>query len=576
VSGQAPGGATDGTPAEVTTLPVPSADLDAAVRRVLGEGARLRESQRDALDGLRQRDTLLVARSGAGKTAVYAISTLLTGRLSIVVSPLLALQRDQVTALREAGLRAEAVSSARTARQQRQALELAAAGELDVLLLAPEQLVRSAVIDELVSADVGLVVVDEAHCVAEWGHDFRPDYLQIGAAVERLGGPRVLAMTATASPHVRDEIVQRLGMHDPRVLVHDADRPNIWLGAHHAATEQERDQRVVAWVLEQEGAGIVYGRTRTHVEALAQALADAGTPALVYHAGLKAADRSAAQDAFLRGDAHLVVATSAFGMGVDRLDVRFVVHAGPSPSLDAYYQEVGRAGRDEEPAQALLFTRPDDFGLNHYLRSGGGPRPESVRTVLRELGRSPATREELLRRSGLTARTLSRVLGALLGVEAVRQEGELLHAGELSAAKAVRAVTERRERLQEIDTTRVELVRTYADATDCRRRLLLELLGEAHPQRCGRCDNCEQGTSLDVADAPVRTGEHVEHAQFGPGVVSVVEAERVTVLFDERGYVTLDTAIALDSGILRVVPGGGGATVGAATSERANAEAGAA
>ncbi|WP_258726485.1 RecQ family ATP-dependent DNA helicase [Cellulomonas sp. NS3] len=569
--------ATDDTHAAVTPLPLPSADLDAAVQRVLGEGARLRESQRDALEGLRDRDTLLVARSGAGKTAVYAISTLLTGRLSVVVSPLLALQRDQVTALREAGLRAEAVSSARTARQQRQALELAVAGELDVLLLAPEQLVRSAVIDELVTADVGLVVVDEAHCVAEWGHDFRPDYLQIGAAVERLGRPRVLAMTATASPHVRDEIVERLAMHEPRVLVHDADRPNIWLGAHHAATESERDQRVVAWVLEQEGAGIVYGRTRSHVESLAAALADAGAPALVYHAGLRAADRAAAQDAFLRGDADLVVATSAFGMGVDRLDVRFVVHAGPSPSLDAYYQEVGRAGRDEEPATAVLFARPDDFGLNHYLRSGGGPKPETVRKVLRELAHEPATRDELVERTGLTTRTLSRVLGALLGVEAVRQDGDRLHAGELTPAKALKAVTARRERLQEIDTTRVELVRTYADATDCRRRLLLELLGEAHPQQCGRCDNCEQGTSLDVDEARLRTGEHVEHTEFGAGVVSVVEAERVTVLFEERGYVTLDTAIALDSGILVVAAGAsGGPVVGDAMSEPPTAEAGAA
>lgn len=538
--------------------PVTATGLDDAVRRVLGPDAELREAQRDALAGLADHDTLLVARSGAGKTAVYAIATLLSGRLTVVVSPLLALQRDQVDGLREAGLRAEAVSSARGAGAQRAALERAAARELDVLVLGPEQLVRRPVVEALDRAEVGLVVVDEAHCVSEWGHDFRPDYVHVAGTVARLGHPRVLALTATASPQVRAEVVERLGMTEPRVLVHDADRPNIWLGAHHAATPRERDDRAVALVAglaAEGGAGLVYARTRSHVEELAAALAAAGLPSLAYHAGLPGKERAHVERAFLSGAHDLVVATSAFGMGIDRADVRFVVHAGPPTSLDAYYQEVGRAGRDGGPARALLVSRPDDFGLNQYLRSGGVPRRATLETVLgavRDLQDDPAADQQaLIAASGLGARTVSRALGVLIDTGAVLREGSALRASGLSAQAAAKAAGARQEERAVVERSRVEVVRTYADTTDCRRRLLLELLGEQHPRRCGACDSCDAGTSVEVEDAPLRPGQPVEHAEWGAGEVSVVEEDRVTVFFADRGYVTLDTAVAWGSGLLR-------------------------
>ncbi|WP_129337382.1 RecQ family ATP-dependent DNA helicase [Cellulomonas endophytica] len=532
--------------------------LDAAVERVLGPGAELRPAQRDALGGLVDRDTVLVARSGAGKTAVYAIGTLVSGRATVVVSPLVALQRDQVRALGEAGVRAASVSSSVTPKQSREALEAVGTGDLDVLLLAPEQLQRDVVVEALAAADVGLVVVDEAHCVSEWGHDFRPDYLLLRPALERLGRPRVLAMTATASPRVREEVAERLGMVDPRVLVHDADRPNIWLGGRPASGADERDKAVVEEVLAAEGAGIVYARTRRHVEELAERLAREGLDALVYHAGLPDRRRSQVQDAFLGGEADLVVATSAFGMGVDRPDVRWVVHAGPPPSLDAYYQEIGRAGRDEAPARAVVVHRPDDFGLNHYLRSGTGSRPATVRAVLAALpavGGEPVDREALGRGAGMSARTAARALTALLGVGAAVAQGEgYLRGDDRSADAVLRAVREQREREHELELSRVELVRTYTDTLDCRRRLLLELLGEERRDPCGRCDSCDRGTSQEVTeDARVRPGQRVHHEEFGEGAVTVVEQDRVTVLFDEKGYVTLDTRLALDLGVLELV-----------------------
>ncbi|WP_034623425.1 RecQ family ATP-dependent DNA helicase [Cellulomonas sp. URHE0023] len=530
-----------------------STTLDDAARRVLGTGERLRDIQSDALRSLGSHDTLLVARSGAGKTAVYAVATLLTGRLTVVVSPLLSLQRDQVEALHHAGLRTASVSSARSPAQRRTALADARSGALDALLLAPEQLVRAEVVEALTQADVGLVVVDEAHCVSEWGHDFRPDYLAIAQTVRRLGRPRVLAMTATASPRVREEIVDRLGMTDARVLVGDADRPNIWLGVRHCATAGDRDDLVVRTVLDDHGPTVVYARTRGHVEALAGALTAAGRRSDAYHAGLGARQRAQAQDAFLSGRTDLLVATSAFGMGVDRADIRLVVHAGLPPSLDSYYQEVGRAGRDQEPARAVAAVLPGEVGLNRFLVSTAGPRPASVRAVLRAVRDGARDRAQVAAATGLGSRTVSRTIGALVEVGAVQDTGHGLVPGPLDDTEALRSLRERRDRLRALDGSRVEMVQTYADSSDCRRRLLLELLGERHPDRCGACDSCDAGTSLDVVVSRLIGGQRVVHAQWGPGTVSAVEAERVTVLFEDRGYVTLDTEIALDSGLL--VPG---------------------
>ncbi|MCM0638565.1 RecQ family ATP-dependent DNA helicase [Cellulomonas wangsupingiae] len=524
--------------------------LEEAVHRVLGEGTALRQAQRDALAGLDGHDTLLVARTGAGKTAVYAIATLVAARLTVVVSPLIALQRDQERALRESGLRVASVSSARTARQQREAITAAASGRLDVLLLGPEQLQREGVLTALTDADVGLVVVDEAHCVAEWGHDFRPDYLLVGAATRRLGAPRILALTATASTHVRDEIVRRLGMREPRVLVHDADRPNIWLGARPAASDDERDATVRALVAEEPGAVIVYARTRAHCERLAERLADV-RPATVYHAGLPADERAATQDRFLSGRTDLVVATSAFGMGIDRPDVRLVVHAGAPTTLDQYYQEVGRAGRDGEPARALVVHRAEDHALARYQRAGGGPRPSTLTRVLEALAEGPGDQAVLARRAGLARRTVARAVAALERVGAVRLvDGRTALVEGADPHAALVEVHDEAARRARLEASRVELVRSYTDTTDCRRRLLLELLGEERTEPCGRCDSCDAGTSLAVAPQRVRPGQEVRHREFGPGTVSVVEPERVTVLFEERGYVTLDTQIALDSELL--------------------------
>lgn len=534
--------------------------LEDAVGGVLGAGTGLREVQARALRGLAASDTLLVARSGAGKSAVYQVAGTLLGGLTLVLSPLIALQRDQIASLRAGGRRAEVLNSTLGAAQQREVLQRAAEGALDVLLLAPEQLVREETAEALSTARVRLVVVDEAHCVSDWGHDFRPDFLQIGPATARLGGPRVLALTATASPSVRRDVVERLGLRDAVVVVDDVDRPNIHLAARACADRGTRDAAVVDEVVSAAeggcGAAVVYVQTRAEVAAVADSLERRGLAPARYHGGLSPEERYVVADLFLDGTIDLVVATSAFGMGVDRADVRLVVHAGPPPSLDAYYQEIGRAGRDGRPARALLVHGGGDSSLGRFYASGGGPRPATLRAVVRALREAVPgglSRGELAQRADVSSRTLARALGALtqLGVVAAGGGGRTRWVGgDETGPQVVARVADERESRRRLDRSAVEMVERYAGTDDCRRRLLLELLGEEHPERCGACDSCDAGTSREVEDVRYRTGQRVQHAVFGEGVVASVESGALTVLFEDKGYRTLGTELVEEHHLL--------------------------
>src|SRR4051812_34302526 len=312
--------------------------------------------------------------TGAGKSAIYQIAGLLTPGATLVVSPLIALQRDQVEGLNDvsAGGAAQLNSSlSRSVREE--ALHELHEGALEFLFLAPEQLARADVLDELAVADVSLFVVDEAHCVSEWGHDFRPEYLRLGAAIQTLGRPPVLALTATAAPPVRDEIVTRLGLRAPVVLIRGFDRPNLRFSVERFHGEQgaERKRRaLVERISSSGGPGIVYVSTRREAEELASELCSSSLRAASYHAGMKSSERDDVQERFMDGELEVVVATTAFGMGIDKADVRWVFHAEVAESLDAYYQEAGRAGRDGERADIVLFYRTEDVGLKRFFAGG--------------------------------------------------------------------------------------------------------------------------------------------------------------------------------------------------------------
>jgi ATP-dependent DNA helicase RecQ len=525
------------------------------------------------------RDTLAVLPSGAGKTAVYQVAGELLDGPVVVVSPLIALQRDQLERLEELGDSvgsAAQLNSTLSTGDQRDVLEGIAEGTVRYVFLAPEQLAKVEVVEAIRDAEPALFVVDEAHCVSAWGHDFRPDYLRLGGVIEQLGHPTVLALTATAAPPVRAEIVERLEMRDAEIVVAGFDRPEIRLEVDHHPDAHAKRQGVIDRVLAEVGAGrapgIVYSATRRGTEDLTEALEERGLRVRAYHAGLKKSEREETQQAFMDDELDVVVATTAFGMGIDKPDTRFVVHAEPADSLDSYYQEIGRCGRDGQPALAVLVYRQEDLGLRRFF-AAGAPGEEELQQVAGLVAAAPAAGLEdgvdvkaLREETGRGATPLARDLNLLEQVSALvlDEEGAAHPAAEgpdpAEAAHAARELAEHHER---VDQSRVEMMRGYAETTQCRRQFLLGYFGEQLDEPCGNCDNDTaaeaNGTPPEPAapeDTPFPVETPVEHAEWGPGIVMRVEDDRFVVLFDEVGYKTLATAAVVEHGLLRTRPGG--------------------
>ncbi len=536
---------------------MPKLSLDALARDAFGyEG--LYPPQREAIEAaVGGRDTLVVMPTGSGKSAIYQVAGLALEGPTVVVSPLIALQRDQLEALEEAAAPAAvALNSTLRASERRDALESLARDRLEFLLLAPEQLANDEVLEQIREAGPSLFVVDEAHCISEWGHDFRPDYLRLGAVVEELGRPTVLALTATASPPVRAEIVERLRMREPLVVVRGFDRPNLRLAVEDFAEDDAKREAVVAAVAGEEKPGIVYAATRARAEELAHEFAAAGVEAVAYHGGMKKDEREEAQERFMADELDAIVATTAFGMGVDKPNVRFVFHLDVSDSVDWYYQEIGRGGRDGAPASAVLFYRPEDLGLRRFFAGAGNVDVDEVAEVaeaVRELD-APAEPADLREETGLSQTKVTTALSRLEEVGAV----EVLTSGEVVAAddaeaSAVDDAAAAQERRREFDRSRVEMIRGYAELRDCRRAYLLNYFGEPFEAPCGHCDNCERGVAAEAGAEPFPLGARVRHERWGDGAVQRYEGEKMVVLFDEVGYKTLGVELVVDGGLLREV-----------------------
>jgi ATP-dependent DNA helicase RecQ len=531
--------------------------VDRTARATLGY-ERLRPGQKEAivavLDG---RDALVVMPTGAGKSAIYQIAGALIPGATVVVSPLIALQRDQVEATAEedvggAGL----INSTVSAAEREEALDDFEEGATEFLFLAPEQFANEETLGRLQAAKPSLFVVDEAHCISEWGHDFRPEYLRLGAVVEALAHPRVLALTATASPPVQQEIVERLRMRNPQIIVRGFDRPNIRLAVEGFADEEEKRDALIARVLDAPKPGIVYAATRGHTEELAVALGQRGVNAVAYHAGIAASERARIQEAFMSDAADVIVATTAFGMGVDKPNVRFVYHLDVSESVDAYYQEVGRVGRDGEPAEAILFFRPEDLNLRRFFAASGQVDADQMEQVAEAVqdADGPLEIEEISEEVDLSRTKVTVALSRLeeVGVVDVLATGEVVANGDEDGADAAEQAAATQENLRTFARSRIEMMRGYADMCDCRREYILNYFGEGYAPPCGNCDNCEAGLVIarpSVAQ-PFPIKSRVEHKMWGPGMVMRYAGDTMVVLFDSVGYRTLAVDLVMAKDLL--------------------------
>jgi ATP-dependent DNA helicase RecQ len=503
------------------------------------------------------RDTLVVMSTGSGKSAIYQIAALLIDGPTLVVSPLIALQRDQVESLEEAVPgEAAAVSSAVSEGEREEALDDLREGEREFTFLAPEQLGNEEVLARTREARPSLIVIDEAHCISEWGHDFRPDYLRLGAVVEELGHPPVLALTATASPPVRDEILERLGMRGGRVIVRGFDRPNIRL-AVESFRDEERKRRALVQACESAGGpGIVYAATRATAEQIAGELAERGLRAAAYHAGMAAARRDAIQEDFMDDRLDAIVATTAFGMGVDKPNVRFVMHHAISESVDSYYQEIGRCGRDDEPAEARLFYRQEDVGLRRFF-AGGQAEADLIDRVARVVhsARRPVEPGALKEAVDCSETKLSAAVTRLEEAGAVERlaSGEVAPAGGTDGLdERVEAAAAAEDQRHRFDRSRVEMMRAYAEHDGCRREFVLSYFGEGYQGPCGNCDNCDagRGEPAPAGERPSELGSTVTHADWGEGAVQRYDGDQVVVLFETVGYRTLGLELVLERGLL--------------------------
>jgi len=346
-----------------------------------------REGQREVIEAiLAGHDTVVVMPTGGGKSLCFQLPALMNEGATIVVSPLIALMKDQVDALHARNLPATFINSSVDFEEQKARIQGIRQGRYKLVYVAPERFRSTHFVEALKSVNVSLFAVDEAHCVSTWGHDFRPDFLRLKAAIEEIGRPQVVALTATATPHVRADIIEQLGLKEPRAFVSGFDRPNLSIKVVNTLKEREKIAHVKSLAAEAKGgSGIIYSSTRKSVEQVAKRLQDAGLSVVAYHAGMDEAERTRAQDNFMSGRVQMIVATNAFGMGIDKADIRFVIHYHLPGSIEAYYQEIGRAGRDGLPATCVLLFNYADKRTQDYFIEGSYPPPEIIAKVYEAL-----------------------------------------------------------------------------------------------------------------------------------------------------------------------------------------------
>lgn len=352
-----------------------------------------RPGQRDVIEAVfAGKDCVCIMPTGGGKSLCYQLPAIARAGVALVVSPLIALMKDQVDGLISLGLRASFINSSLPPDEQHDRIARMQSGELDLVYVAPERFRSRRFVQALAATKIQLLAVDEAHCISEWGHDFRPDYARLGQYRRQLGSPQTIALTATATPDVREDIVRQLGLDSPRTFMAGFARPNLHYEVTTVGGAKDKDAVLLDFLNDTPGSGIIYVSARKRCEEVAETVARTGRRVGIYHAGLMPDQRRQAQEDFMRGKVEVVIATVAFGMGIDKADVRFVVHYNMPGSIESYYQEAGRAGRDGQPARCLLIYAPGDRYTQQFFIESSYPSPDVVHRVydfLRELDADP-------------------------------------------------------------------------------------------------------------------------------------------------------------------------------------------
>jgi len=482
--------------------------------------ASLRPGQAEVIaDIFAGKQTVAVMPTGAGKSLCYQLPAIVLGErggVTLVVSPLIALMKDQVDSLRGRGIAAVALTSAASSDEQREALDGIRTGAFTLVYVAPERF-RSPRFIEALRASAGrlaLVAIDEAHCISEWGHDFRPDYRRIGEAVRELAPPRIAAFTATATPEVRLDIAAQLGFAEPAVHVHGFDRPNLYYTVQKAGgTEDKQDKLAELVRMRDGGVALVYAATRKNAEAYSAALRQKGMRSRVYHAGLEDQVREKAQDVFMAGELDVIVATNAFGMGVDKSDIRLVVHADIPRSPEAYYQEAGRGGRDGKPTRCVLLFNHGDIRLQEFLIDASFPSADLLRNMWKlfrdkpEIGKVPPYDNELeaklKKHLGLGETNGTGASNAAIGAGLrilerhgmIRRDGDQISAQRPDPGQYPPLDVMALARRAESERAKLRTMVEYAYYPRCRRQMVLEYFGDQdwvdRAKRCGACDNCD-------------------------------------------------------------------------------------
>ena len=470
-----------------------------------------REGQREVIGSiLNGKDAVVVMPTGSGKSLCYQLPAMILDGVTLVVSPLIALMKDQVDALRARGLPATFINSSISESEQHARIESLRRREQKLVYIAPERFRSSRFTSAMQSIPISLFAVDEAHCISTWGHDFRPDYLRLRSVIKSLGRVQTLALTATATPYVRSDIIQQLGLNQPQTFVSGFDRPNLSIEVVHTEKEKEKIARIRSLAKRINGSGIIYASTRKAVEQVGNKLRAVDLSVSTYHAGMSDGVRVKAQDDFMSGRTQMIVATNAFGMGIDKPDIRFVVHYQMPGSIEAYYQEIGRAGRDGLPSTCVLLFNYADKNTHDFFIEGSYPEFSVIKQVYdslaaMELKRIELSTSEIARRTG--ERNEMAVQSALYVLERVghiqrtapalnratrgMQQGRSILMLDDAPVKQLRVDPRDVSRRGELERRKLREIIEFCYTDYCYRAHILNYFGDRnHERQCGTCGNC--------------------------------------------------------------------------------------